>query len=72
MVLGEIIPSSGYPQPLPVISRTSGQTGSIVSDEHAKSQLYQPMIGLRHFQTLIATEDRLYVAADGSIYAFGF
>ena len=32
----------------------------------------QPMTGLRHFQTLIATENRLYVAADGSIYAFGF
>jgi len=30
------------------------------------------MIGLRHFQTLIATEDRLYVAADGTIYAFVF
>jgi outer membrane protein assembly factor BamB len=28
--------------------------------------------GLRHFQTLIATEDRLYVAADGTIYAFAF
>jgi hypothetical protein len=32
----------------------------------------QAMIGLHHFQTLIATEDRLYVAADGRIYAFGF
>jgi outer membrane protein assembly factor BamB len=32
----------------------------------------QPMAGLRHFQTLIATEDRLYVAADGGIYAFTF
>ena len=32
----------------------------------------QPMAGLRHFQTLIATEDRLYVGADGRIYAFGF
>ncbi len=31
-----------------------------------------PMAGLRHFQTLIATEDRLYVGADGRIYAFGF
>ncbi len=31
-----------------------------------------PMEGLRHFQTLIATEDRLYVAADGRIYAFIF
>ena len=33
---------------------------------------HQPMTGLRHFQTLIATEDRLYVAADGSVYAFRF
>ncbi len=32
----------------------------------------QPMSGLRHFQTLIATQDRLYVGADGRIYAFAF
>jgi hypothetical protein len=32
----------------------------------------QAMTGLRHFHTLIATEDRLYVAADGNIYAFRF
>jgi len=32
----------------------------------------QPMSGLRHFQTLIATQDRLYVGADGRIYAFTF
>jgi len=30
------------------------------------------MRGLHHFQTLIAGEDRLYVAADGTIYAFAF
>jgi hypothetical protein len=30
------------------------------------------MVGLRHFQTLIATLDRLYVGADGRIYAFAF
>jgi PQQ-like domain len=30
------------------------------------------MVGLRHFQTLIATRDRLYVGADGRIYAFTF
>ncbi len=28
--------------------------------------------GLRHFQTLIATQDRLYVGADERIYAFNF
>jgi hypothetical protein len=33
---------------------------------------HQPMTGLRHLQTLIATDDRLYVAADGNIYAFRF
>jgi len=30
------------------------------------------MRGLHHFQTLIATADRLYVAADGTVYAFAF
>jgi outer membrane protein assembly factor BamB len=33
---------------------------------------HQAMTGLRHLQTLIATDDRLYVAADGSVYAFRF
>jgi outer membrane protein assembly factor BamB len=32
----------------------------------------ETMRGLHHFQTLIAAEDRLYVAADGTIYAFAF
>ena len=32
----------------------------------------EPMSGLRHFQTLIATQDRLYVGADGRVYAFDF
>ncbi len=32
----------------------------------------ETMRGLRHFQTLIAGEDRLYVAADGAVYAFRF
>jgi hypothetical protein len=30
------------------------------------------MTGLRRFQTLIATAERLYVAADGRVYAFAF
>ena len=30
------------------------------------------MTGLRHFQTLLATDDRLYAGADGRLYAFGF
>ena len=32
----------------------------------------ETMRGLHHFQTLIASENRLYVAADGTIYAFTF
>jgi hypothetical protein len=32
----------------------------------------EPLSGLRRFQTLIATQDRLYVGADGRIYAFKF
>ena len=32
----------------------------------------EAMAGVRRFQTLIAAQDRLYVAADGRIYAFGF
>jgi len=30
----------------------------------------EPLRGLRHFQTLIATHERLYVGADGRVYAF--
>jgi hypothetical protein len=30
------------------------------------------MLGLHHFQTLIATKDRLYVGADQRVYAFAF
>jgi hypothetical protein len=32
----------------------------------------EPLAGLRRFQTLIATEDRLYVGADDRVYAFTF
>ncbi len=32
----------------------------------------RPIAGLRHFGTLIATGERLYVGADGHIYAFAF
>jgi hypothetical protein len=31
-----------------------------------------PMTGLHHFQTLIAAEGKLYVAADNTVYAFAF
>jgi hypothetical protein len=30
------------------------------------------MTGLRHFQTLLAAGDRLYVGADGRLYALAF
>jgi outer membrane protein assembly factor BamB len=36
------------------------------------TELSPQMVGLHHFQTLIATEQRLYVGADGGIYAFAF
>jgi outer membrane protein assembly factor BamB len=32
----------------------------------------EPLAGLRHFQTLIATQDRLYIGADGRVFAFNF
>lgn len=32
----------------------------------------EAMSGLRHFQTLLAAGDRLYVGADGRLYAFAF
>jgi hypothetical protein len=31
----------------------------------------EPLAGLRHFQTLIAADGRLYIGADGKLYAFG-
>jgi len=32
----------------------------------------EAMADLHHFQTLIAAENRLFVAADGRVYAFAF
>ena len=32
----------------------------------------EPLIGLRHLQSLIATQDHLYVGSDERIYAFKF
>jgi len=32
----------------------------------------EAMAGVRRFQTVLAAEDRLYVAGDGRVYAFGF
>jgi hypothetical protein len=44
-----------------------GDTGEPILDRSGPA-----MTGLHHFQTLIATKDRLYVGADGRIYAFAF
>ena len=46
-----------------------GDTGEPVSTGEGGREA---MTGLRHFQTLIATDDRLYVGADDRIYAFAF
>ncbi|HEV2547696.1 MAG TPA: PQQ-binding-like beta-propeller repeat protein [Stellaceae bacterium] len=44
-----------------------GDTGEPLAGERGEA-----MTGLHRFQTLIATKDRLYVAADGRVYAFQF
>jgi hypothetical protein len=46
-----------------------GDTGEPVSTGEGGREA---MTGLRHFQTLIATDDRLYIGADDRIYAFAF
>jgi hypothetical protein len=46
-----------------------GDTGEIL---FTGGVLGDAMTGLRHFQTLLAAGDRLYVGADGRIYAFSF
>jgi hypothetical protein len=45
-----------------------GDTGEPLSPRGAGPT----MAGLHHFQTLIATRDRLYIGADSRIYAFAF
>ena len=45
----------------------NAKTGEVVFDGGGS-----PMQGLRHFQTLIATDRRIYVAADNKVYAFTF
>ncbi|HLK84251.1 MAG TPA: hypothetical protein VKT99_22545 [Xanthobacteraceae bacterium] len=44
-----------------------GDTGEPILDRSDPA-----MAGLHHFQTLIATKDRLYVGADQRVYAFAF
>jgi hypothetical protein len=46
-----------------------GDTGAVLFDGGGPGD---GMSGLHHFQTLIATDSRIYVAADGQIYAFAF
>jgi hypothetical protein len=46
-----------------------GDTGAVLFGGGGAGDL---MTGLHHFQTLIATSDRLYVGADGRLYAFTF
>jgi hypothetical protein len=71
----------------PIVSTTDGHSNPIVwmlgaegddrlhafrGDTGEPIFASEPLSGLRRFQTLIATENRLYVAADGRIYAFRF
>lgn len=46
-----------------------GDTGETIFDGGAR---WEVMYGLRHFESLLATEDRIYAAADGRVYAFAF
>jgi outer membrane protein assembly factor BamB len=69
----------------PIVTTTDGHSDPIVwmpgaegdnrlhafrGDTGAPLYSSAPLAGLRHFQTLIATQDRLYVGADGRVYAF--
>jgi len=71
----------------PIVTTTDGHSNSIVwtlgaegdnrlhgfrGDTGQPIVTSEPLSGLRHFQTLIATQHRLYVGADGRIYAFSF
>ncbi|KWV52837.1 hypothetical protein AS156_09295 [Bradyrhizobium macuxiense] len=71
----------------PIVTTTDGHSNPIVwilgaeGDDRlhafrgdAGEQLFvsEPLSGLHRFQTLIATQDRLYVGADGRVYAFRF
>jgi hypothetical protein len=71
----------------PIVTTTNGHSDPIVwmLGAEGDGRLYafrgdtgEPLFtsprlaGLRHFQTLIATRDRLYVGADGRVYAFAF
>jgi hypothetical protein len=70
----------------PIVTTTDGDSNPIVwvvgaegdnrlhgfrGDTGAALFTSEPLTGLRHFQTLIAADGRLYVGADGKLYAFG-
>jgi outer membrane protein assembly factor BamB len=71
----------------PIVTTTDGRANPIVwiLGAEGDNRLYgfhgdtgellftsSPLVsGLRHFQTLIAADDRLFVGADGRLYAFG-
>lgn len=71
----------------PIVTTTDGRANAIVwvvgaegdNELHGfRGDTGEPLVaggamaGLHRFQTLLATEDRLYVAADGRIYGFAF
>jgi hypothetical protein len=71
----------------PIVTTTDGHSNPIVwmlgAEEDNRLHAFrgdtgeplfasEPLSGLRHLQTLIATQDHLYVGADGRIYAFSF
>ena len=71
----------------PIVTTTDGHSNPIVwmlgaegddrlygfrGDTGERVVVTGAMKGLRHFETLIATPDRLYVAGDNALYAFSF
>lgn len=71
----------------PIVTTTDGHTDPVVwilgaegdnrlygfrGDTGERLYLGQPLPGLQHFQTLIATSDHLYVAAQNAVYALRF
>jgi outer membrane protein assembly factor BamB len=71
----------------PMVTTTNGRTDPVVwmlgaqgdnrlygfrADTGERLFVSAALPGLQHFQTLIATPDRLYVAAANAVYAFGF
>ncbi len=71
----------------PIVTTTDGHSNPIVwivgaegdgrlrgynGDDGALLFTSGAMAGTRRFQTLIATQERIYVAADGRIYAYAF